>query len=89
MKINFIVLAFFVMIQMSVKADFFGFIFPSTVTKPKTWFEIYKYNLMDNELKANLFKYLKAKKHSMIIGKRSSLKKNFLFFPIENDIENK
>lgn len=73
---------------MSVKADFLGYIFPSTLTKSKTWFEIYRDNLMDNELKANLFKYLKAKKHSMIIGKRNS-KERISSFPIEKVMEKK
>ncbi|RMZ94596.1 hypothetical protein BpHYR1_036282 [Brachionus plicatilis] len=60
---------------MCVKADLLSYLFPSALAMPNTLVEIYKDNMMDNELKANLFKYLKAKKHSMIIGKRNSFEK--------------
>lgn len=75
------------MFQVNVNADLLSYLFPSAFIMPKTWLEIYKDKMMDNELKANLFKYLKAKKHSMIIGKRSSFKKEYFDF-ISNQNQN-
>ncbi|CAF0769057.1 unnamed protein product [Brachionus calyciflorus] len=69
-NLKLVTLALLVMIQLNVNVYCVSYMYPGAFLMPHTWFEIYRNKMMDHELKANLYKYLKSKKHSIIIGKR-------------------